>query len=111
MIEWQSIPPTFQEWVDGDNDGYWWIRYQICPYTEEVDEDTGEKYCWDAVWYNEVVMITHSIERPSTMDDILNGNGRLHARGIGPIGSFYLDDSETTDGLLWQPVVAPTKSK
>lgn len=98
---WQSKPPTYEQWKDGNNNGFWWVKFQLISDQVEVDED-GEEIRWPEVWYTDVVQLVASYD---SFDK--GGAGRLHAKGGMSLKDFDLDDAEITKNMYWQPVVPP----
>lgn len=105
MNAWRKEPPTYQEWRECSNNGYWWIKFLLMEEEIEEDED-GEVGVWPEAWYTEVVQITASYDDPSDMFDP-DKPGKLHAKGILWHDHFDLDDPKVTKNMYWQPVVGP----
>ncbi len=99
MSAWSKIPPNHEEWLDGNGNGYWWVKFILCEREADIDED-GNPVFWPEVWTTEVVQITDVITKG------LLENGRLTAKG-SILKAFYLDDTEATKDLYWQPIIQP----
>jgi len=100
MSSWRKEPPTYKEWMDAKNHGYWWVKFQIMPaYSEKIRDEIVH---WDEAWLTEIVTISVSYE-----GGLLGGKKpQLHATGTTGL-KFDLHDQEKTKGFYWQPVAAP----
>ena len=97
MSSWSATPPTYKEWRDVNNHGFWWIKHILCAAIEDEDGTS-----WPETWFTEIVTIACSYEDGK----LFEGNGKLHARGC-VLDNFDLDDKVRTKDMYWQPVVRP----
>lgn len=96
MSSWSATPPTYKEWRDVKNHGFWWVKFILCTHIKDEDDS------WPEIWFTEIVTIVCSYED----GQFLKGNGKLHAKGL-ILESFDLDDEARTKDMYWQPVVRP----
>jgi hypothetical protein len=90
---WQKNPPSYDQWLGQDNDGYWWIKTTI-----PKDDDFPEFCLYDIVCI---------LFEPDRADGLGKRKGRLVFQYQGR--SIYCNDLPSTfQDRQWQPVAPYT---